>query len=93
MNYRAANNNGVAIARAIVSDPTLIVADEPTGDLGSRIAGQILHLLGRCVMSCKTIILVTHDGHAAAKAKTLCVWKKAFWLKPCYLLTHANSKK
>jgi putative ABC transport system ATP-binding protein len=60
----------VGIARAIVTDPTLIVADEPTGDLDSKSAGEILDLLGilREQLN-KTIIMVTHDPHAAERAQ------------------------
>ncbi|MBI4546242.1 MAG: ABC transporter ATP-binding protein [Gemmatimonadetes bacterium] len=59
----------VGIARAIVTDPTLILADEPTGDLDARAAGEILELLRRLHQEFhKTIVLVTHDPHAAARA-------------------------
>src|SRR2546430_936045 len=59
----------VGIARAIVTDPTLIVADEPTGDLDSRSATEILDLLGELQASLhKTILLVTHDPRAAERA-------------------------
>ena len=59
----------VGIARAIVTDPTLIVADEPTGDLDARSADEILDLLAelRCSLR-KTILLVTHDPRAAQRA-------------------------
>jgi putative ABC transport system ATP-binding protein len=60
----------VGIARAIVTDPTLIVADEPTGDLDSRSAKEILDLLGELQRELqKTILLVTHDPNAAARAQ------------------------
>ena len=60
----------VGIARAIVTDPTLIVADEPTGDLDARSAGEILDLVVELQKSLrKTIILVTHDPRAAARAQ------------------------
>ncbi len=60
----------VAIARAIVSDPTLLVADEPTGDLDASSADSVLELLGRLnTEHKKTILMVTHDPHAAQKAK------------------------
>ncbi|MBI3864534.1 MAG: ABC transporter ATP-binding protein [Planctomycetia bacterium] len=60
----------VGIARAIVTDPTLIVADEPTGDLDSRSADEILNLLGELQKTMqKTIIMVTHDPRAAERAR------------------------
>jgi putative ABC transport system ATP-binding protein len=62
----------VAIARAIVSDPTLIVADEPTGDLDRHSAAEILSLLQQLNQQLgKTIIMVTHDAHAAAQARNV----------------------
>ena len=62
----------VAIARAIVTDPTLIVADEPTGDLDRASATEILALLQQLNQQLgKTIIMVTHDATAAAQARTL----------------------
>lgn len=59
----------VSIARAIATDPTLIVADEPTGDLDAKSAGEILDLLERLNSEFqKTIVMVTHDPHAAERA-------------------------
>jgi putative ABC transport system ATP-binding protein len=59
----------VGIARAIVSDPMLILADEPTGDLDATSAGEILTLLQRLNKEYgKTIMMVTHDPHAAERA-------------------------
>jgi len=59
----------VAIARAIVTDPTILVADEPTGDLDRVSAGEILGLMSRLNLEQgKTIIMVTHDPRAAEKA-------------------------
>jgi putative ABC transport system ATP-binding protein len=59
----------VAIARALISDPTLIVADEPTGDLDRTTAEEILGLLDRLNRELgKTIVMVTHDPKAAEKA-------------------------
>jgi putative ABC transport system ATP-binding protein len=59
----------VAIARAIVTDPTLIVADEPTGDLDRATGEEVLTLLDRLVSDLgKTIVMVTHDPKAAARA-------------------------
>ena len=58
-----------AIARAIVTDPTILVADEPTGDLDKVSAGEIMDLLDRLNKEFKkTIVMVTHDPRAAEKA-------------------------
>jgi putative ABC transport system ATP-binding protein len=60
----------VGIARAIVTDPALIVADEPTGDLDARSAEEILDLIGElCKSLNKTILMVTHDPRAAQRAQ------------------------
>jgi putative ABC transport system ATP-binding protein len=62
----------VAIARALISDPTLIVADEPTGDLDRVTAEEILDLLDRLNRDLgKTIVMVTHDPKSAEKAHRL----------------------
>jgi putative ABC transport system ATP-binding protein len=62
----------VAIARAIVPDPTILVADEPTGDLDKASAQEILALMERLVQELgKTIIMVTHDPRAAEKAHVI----------------------
>lgn len=62
----------VGIARAIVSDPTIILGDEPTGDLDSVSGDEILTLLERLNREFKkTILLVTHDAHAAERAQAI----------------------
>ncbi|GJQ20265.1 MAG: ABC transporter ATP-binding protein [Bacteroidia bacterium] len=62
----------VAIARAIATDPTLLVADEPTGDLDKNSAEEILLLLERLNREFKkTIVMVTHDPRAAERAHTI----------------------
>jgi putative ABC transport system ATP-binding protein len=62
----------VAIARALITDPTILVADEPTGDLDRVSAEDILTLMDRFNAELgKTIIMVTHDPNAARRARTL----------------------
>jgi putative ABC transport system ATP-binding protein len=62
----------VAIARAIVNDPTIIVADEPTGDLDRKSADDVLGLLEKLNADLgKTILMVTHDPAAAERAKII----------------------
>ena len=68
----ASSSQRVAIARAIVTDPTLLLADEPTGDLDAKSAGEVLTLLQRLNDEFKkTIVMVTHDPHAAERARHL----------------------
>ncbi|HVT60931.1 MAG TPA: ABC transporter ATP-binding protein [Thermoanaerobaculia bacterium] len=62
----------VGIARAIVTDPTLLLCDEPTGDLDRKSGDEILELLQALNKEHgKTIIMVTHDPHAAARARRI----------------------
>jgi putative ABC transport system ATP-binding protein len=62
----------VGIARAIVTDPALILADEPTGNLDANSAQEVLTLLSRLNQEYgKTIIMVTHDPHAARSARNI----------------------
>ena len=61
----------VAIARAIVADPTVMLLDEPTGQLDAKSSVEVLNLLQRLNGEFgKTIIIVTHDAHAAERART-----------------------
>src|SRR5213593_1085846 len=61
-----------AIARAIVADPTVMLLDEPTGQLDAKSSQEVLTLLQRLNHEFnKTIIIVTHDAHAAERAKTI----------------------
>ena len=62
----------VSIARAIVADPTVMLLDEPTGQLDARSSQEVLTLLQRLNDEFrKTIVIVTHDAHAAERAKTV----------------------
>jgi putative ABC transport system ATP-binding protein len=61
----------VAIARALVMNPSLILADEPTGNLDSRSGEQVIQLFEECVSEGKTIIIVTHDLSLAKRAKRI----------------------
>ncbi|OPY08793.1 MAG: Bacitracin export ATP-binding protein BceA [Syntrophaceae bacterium PtaB.Bin095] len=76
----------VAIARAVVADPTILVADEPTGDLDRVSAEEILSLMDRLNRESRmTIIMVTHDPRAAEKAQVIRRLEKGF-------LNHAHSE-
>jgi len=59
----------VAVARAIVSDPAIILADEPTGNLDSVASGEILQVLCRLNVAGRTVILITHEHDVAVAAK------------------------
>lgn len=84
MDHRPAQLSGgeqqrVAIARAVVTDPTILVADEPTGDLDRASAREVLQLMDRLnTESGKTIIMVTHDPRAAERAHTIRHLDKGF---------------
>ena len=73
----------VAIARAIVTDPTLLLGDEPTGDLDAHSAEEVLRILGRLNRDFgKTIIVVTHDARAARYAGTVRHLDKGVFVDP-----------
>jgi putative ABC transport system ATP-binding protein len=63
----------IAIARALACDPSVLAADEPTGNLDSRTAGAILRLFENLVDGGKTILMVTHDNDLAARAQSTVV--------------------
>lgn len=58
-----------AIARALANDPPILIADEPTGNLGSAEADQVFNIFSRLSEQGKTIIMVTHDDELAARAQ------------------------
>jgi putative ABC transport system ATP-binding protein len=62
----------VAVARALVTEPDLILADEPTGNLDSLSAGDVLGLMGELHDAGRTLVLITHDtGVASASERVL----------------------
>jgi putative ABC transport system ATP-binding protein len=62
----------VAIARAIVADPTFLLCDEPTGDLDRKSAGEIMDIIDRLVREHgKTVLMVSHDPRAAERARVV----------------------
>lgn len=77
MDHRPAELSGgeqqrVAIARALVNDPTIILADEPTGNLDSETGHEVLELLTAVAMTGRrTLVLITHDDRVAAAAERI----------------------
>ena len=64
----------MAVARALVSRPAVVFADEPTGNLDSKASGDVLELLRQAVDEFdQTVVMVTHDAHAASYADRLLV--------------------
>jgi putative ABC transport system ATP-binding protein len=59
----------VAVARAIVTDPALILADEPTGNLDSEATAEVLGVFQRCNAEGRTVVLITHEPDVAGRAK------------------------
>ena len=74
----------VAVARALVTRPEIVFADEPTGNLDSRSSGEVLGLLRRAVdQFAQTVVMVTHDPVAAAFADSVAFLSTADWSRRC----------
>jgi putative ABC transport system ATP-binding protein len=58
----------VAVARALVTEPDLILADEPTGNLDSKSAAEVMRLMGELYEAGRTLVLITHDADVASAA-------------------------
>ena len=65
----------MAIARAVVNQPSLLLADEPTGALDDASAGEVLHLFRELNRSGVTIVMVTHDMSVAAHARRMLAFR------------------
>ena len=77
-----------AIARAIVADPTLVLLDEPTGQLDARSSADVLDLLSRLNAEFgKTILMVTHDAHAAQHATSILHLEKGTFVEQVQAVT------
>ena len=66
----------VAIARALAGNPRFLLADEPTGNLDSKMAMSIMELIGSINMSGTTIIMVTHDDQPGIDGKSQCSYSR-----------------
>jgi putative ABC transport system ATP-binding protein len=68
----------VAIARSLVNDPLMILADEPTGNLDSQTEHEVLEIIGKLNADGKTIVMVTHEDAVAARAHRVVHMKDGF---------------
>jgi putative ABC transport system ATP-binding protein len=64
-------NSSVAVARALINEPLVVLADEPTGNLDSRATGDILRLFGELGQAGQALLTVTHDARVASTADRL----------------------
>ncbi len=92
LNHRPSELSGgqqqrVAIARSLANDPLVILADEPTGNLDSATEEEVLQLIDELHASGKTIIMVTHDDHVAARAE------KVLHLKDGMIFRQVDNRK
>ena len=70
MNFSGGEQQRVSIARALINDPEIILADEPTGNLDSEISEKIIHLLSDISMGGTSILMATHDKSLMEKFKS-----------------------
>lgn len=70
-NLSGGEKQRVAIARALVNDPKVILADEPTGSLDKKTAGEIMEIFTSLHQAGRTIILITHDEKVAARSQRI----------------------
>jgi putative ABC transport system ATP-binding protein len=77
----------VAIARALVIEPILLLADEPTGNLDSKTGEDILNLIKATTRHGQTVVMVTHDAHAAAYGSRIIT------LKDGHIVSDLNGKR
>lgn len=82
VNLSGGQKQKVAIARAIVTDPDLILADEPTGNLDQKSKEDVLHIFKDLNQRGKTIVLVTHDQEVAEVAQRVLTMRNGQWQQP-----------
>jgi putative ABC transport system ATP-binding protein len=87
-------NQRVAIARALINDPSIILADEPTGNLDSKTSGEIMEIFDRIQAAGNTVVLVTHEEDIAAHAKRIIRLKDGVIESdaPCYLKERSRTE-
>jgi ABC-type lipoprotein export system ATPase subunit len=80
----------VAVARALVRQPAVVLADEPTGNLDSRTGEELLDLFARCHATGQTIVLVTHDPKVASAAQRVLFMRDGAFVEETELKASAH---